>query len=149
MYRESGGMKSIWSDEALSHAVAIVNNRLMQLVLAAGILVTCSWLSSIINHCRLIINVTDSIWACKYALVRTLNMLMCWMDNICLWITVSVFCIKCKVDSCPAKRQFDFWPSANLVVVHWLHLDRGQRSEYRIYWSVTPLNYGGGSAPYL
>ena len=33
-------------------------------------------------------------------------------DIIRLWSTVSVFYVKFEVDFCPAKRQFDFWPSA-------------------------------------
>ena len=37
-----------------------------------------------------------------------------------LWSTVSVLYGKCKVDSCPAKRQFDFWPSTILLIVPWL-----------------------------
>ena len=32
---------------------------------------------------------------------------MCGMDIICLLSTVYVFYVKYKVDSCPAKRQFD------------------------------------------
>ena len=67
-------------------------------------------------------------------------MVMYRTDIIRLWSGISVFYVKCMVDSCPAKRHFDFWPPA---LFRWLsfdfHLDRGWRSEYRMYWSATPL----------
>ena len=41
-------------------------------------------------------------------------------DIIGLWNAVSVFYVKCEVDSCSAKRQFNYWPPDNSVVVPWL-----------------------------
>ena len=47
-------------------------------------------------------------------------MVICRTDVIGLWNAVSVFYVKCEVDSCSAKRQFDYWPPDNSVVVPWL-----------------------------
>ena len=65
-------------------------------------------------------------------------MVMFRTDIIQLWSAVSVFYLKCEVDSCTAKRQFDH------LLFRWLfldfYLDRGQRSENRIFWRATPLS---------
>ena len=71
----------------------------------------------LIDLCCSITDVIDSIQASTHSL---LYMVMCIMDITHLWSAVSVLYIKCKVDSCPAKKHFDFWPSASSVVVPWL-----------------------------
>ena len=75
-------MESIWSDEVLLH---IIKGK-----------ITCSWHT---NHLQ-------------QAELCCIIMALCGMDIIYLWSTVSIFYVKDKIDSCPGKRQFDFWLSA-------------------------------------
>ena len=96
---QSGGTESIitWSDEALLH---IIKGK-----------ITCSWYTNHLQLLELCYSITDVIDSIRGILASILNMDLCGTDIIRLWSTVSVFYVKDEVDSCPAKRQFDFWLS--------------------------------------
>ena len=56
-----------------------------------------------------------------------------------LQIILIVVLLKYKVDPCPDKVGLTFDHPLFRKLTLDFHLDRGQRSKYRIYWSATPL----------